>query len=758
METRSKNFGKPNLITPHPEHLAEGTFYLTKIDEKFRRNYERKNHLPLTRNETKATNKVSEEHEDIEASAKRLETISNHLIQPQRSSSPTSSKGSNQLWSGFHKKTFMERVDQLRKLDPELKTEAFKNGGLYTSIADIMVENCIGKLSLPLGLALNFNVNGKEIQVPMALEEPSVIAACSGVAKTIAKYGGFKTHSTEPIMRGQIQLLVANQEEASMIIEQKKKEIMSYANESCQNMVKRGGGVIDIKTKFIAGDNSTKQLSLEQSDMIIIDLFINVCDSMGANIINTIVEHTAPLIEHLTGGRAGIKILSNLSTERKALAAFEIPVSELAWKNGSGEDVCKKVLEAYQFAKNDIYRATTHNKGIMNGIDSAAIACGQDWRAIEAAAHAYPYVKYGKYGPLTTYKVFKNEKGELYFRGSLELPISVGIVGGVIQNNPVYENSMRLLGYPNAQQLGEILLCVGLANNFAALRAMAIEGIQKGHMNLHAKNIALAAGVPHYLAMDAVEFMKKRGRINKETAKGFLQAIDLYAELRTEENKKLTNPPKNLSTFFLDIHIPGLKENILLNIGLETASGSPVHISIEKENVSKLGPEDMKIKKQLFGDKGYEWLTSFFVEIDIMKFSGKKNVDEENTQKSREVIYKLKLISVLINLITASLVHSDARLITEILKFSVLKEESEPKIKELLKDKPNVLQYGVNLLVELIKIFDYNLDSHLPIKGIKQIIIDELHVTMTSHLKVHEFWLDLKGQKPLDFNKFFIFR
>jgi hypothetical protein len=258
--------------------------------------------------------------------------------------------------------------------------------------------------------------------------------------------------------------------------------------------------------------------------------------------------------------------------------------------------------------------------------------------------------------------------------------------------------------------------------------------------------------------MDAVEFMKKRGRINKESAKGFLQAIDLYAELRTEENKKLAHPPKNLSTFFLDIHIPGLKDNILLNIGLETSSGSPVHISIEKENVSKLGPEDLKIKKQLFGDKGYEWLTGFFVELDIMKFSGKKEVHEDNTQKSREIIYKLKLISVLINLITASLVHTDAKTITELLTFSVLKEESEPKIKELLKDKPNALQYGVNLLVELIKIFDYNLDSHLPNKEIKQILIDELHVTMTSHLKVHETWLDLKSQKPLDFNKFLGYR
>lgn len=263
---------------------------------------------------------------------------------------------------------------------------------MFTSIADIMVENCIGKLSLPLGLGLNFTINGNEIQIPMALEEPSVIAACSAVAKLVSKSGGFKTFSTDPIMRGQIQLLEINAEEAMMMIEQRKKEIIAYANESCQTMVKRGGGVVDIKVKHFSDTGDIKLLNVPASDMLVIDLFINVCDSMGANIINTIVEHTAPFIEHITGGRAGIKILSNLCSERKALASFEIPIKELAWKNATGEEVCKKIMEAFYFAKNDVYRAATHNKGIMNGIDAAAIGCGQDWRAIESAAHAYPYI------------------------------------------------------------------------------------------------------------------------------------------------------------------------------------------------------------------------------------------------------------------------------------------------------------------------------------------------------------------------------
>jgi len=226
----------------------------------------------------------------------------------------------------------------------------------------------------------------------MALEEPSVIAACSGAAKFISRFGGFKTISSEPIMRGQIQICDVQADEAIFIIEQKKKEIISYANEACQNMVKRGGGVIDLKVKVLPQDISLKEISPNSGDMIVVDLFINVCESMGANIINTIAEHTAPYIEQLVGGRAGIKILSNLATERRALAYFDIPVKEMGWKGASGEEVAKKIMEAYVFAKNDIYRATTHNKGIMNGIDSAAIACGQDWRAIEAAAHAYPFI------------------------------------------------------------------------------------------------------------------------------------------------------------------------------------------------------------------------------------------------------------------------------------------------------------------------------------------------------------------------------
>mmetsp|Transcript_7673 Transcript_7673/g.6935 ORF Transcript_7673/g.6935 Transcript_7673/m.6935 type:complete len:565 (-) Transcript_7673:979-2673(-) len=546
------------------------------------------------------------------------------MIKNQFTQNSVATTKANPIWTGFHKKTFKERIDHLKKLDPGLFTEPFETGGLNTSIADHMVENCIGKLSVPMGLGLNFIINGKERIIPMALEEPSVIAASSSAAKFIAKYGGFKSLSSDPIMRGQIQIINCNVEEATFTIDHKKKEIIEYANEACQNMVKRGGGVIDVKAKVLKADPSLKALDSNSSEMLIVDLFVNVCESMGANIINTIAEHTAPFIEDLVGGRAGIKILSNLATERKAMASFEIPVDDMGWKNTPGKEVAQKIMEGFVFAKNDIYRATTHNKGIMNGIDAAAIACGQDWRAIEAAAHAYTILKHGKYQPMTNYQIVAKPNGKLYFKGTLELPITVGTVGGVIQNNPIYKNSMRMMGYPTAQELGETLLCVGLANNFAALRAMAVEGIQKGHMNLHAKNIAISAGVPHNLAMDAVEFMKRRGKISKDMAKNYLTALDLYTELRSDDSKSDVLPQK-LSTFFLDIGMQNLDSPIVINIALESCSQKPIHISIEEDANAKISPEDLVIKKALFGDKGYQWLQGFFVELDLIKFSTSKD-------------------------------------------------------------------------------------------------------------------------------------
>ena len=357
-----------------------------------------------------------------------------------------------------------------------------QNGGLTTEIADYMIENCVGIMPLPLGLGLGFKINGRQYQVPMAIEEPSVIAACSAIAKIISEKGsGFICKSTPPIMIAQIEVLeVDDVKDAEYKLKVSKKDIIKYANQSCQSMVARGGGVEDLRFRQLA------------DRILVVELFVNVKESMGANVINSIAEFTGPYIQDdiLKQGRVGIKILSNLCTERMTLSEFEIPVEKLAWKSASGREVAERVVEAQQFAEHDQYRATTHNKGIMNGIDAVAVALGQDWRAIESAAHSYASIG-GAYGPLTKYWI----KDDI-FHGQIEMPISVGSQGGAIKSNPSYMNTLKILGYPNATELAHIMLSVGLAQNFAALRALSIEGIQRGHMNLHSRNVAIRAGIP----------------------------------------------------------------------------------------------------------------------------------------------------------------------------------------------------------------------------------------------------------------------
>ena len=312
-----------------------------------------------------------------------------------------------------------------------------------------------------------------------------------------------------------------------------------------------------------------------------------------------------------------------------------------------------------------------------------------------------------------------------------------------------------MMGYPTAQELAECLVCTGLANNFAALRAMAIEGIQKGHMNLHAKNIALAAGVPQYLSMDAVEFMKRRGRINKDSAKAFLTALDLYSELRTEDNnKKDFQLPQNLSTFFLEISIQALSEPIVLNIALESYGENPIHISIEKEDLAKLTHEDLNVRKKLFGDKGYEWLSSFFIELDLIRYSGVKSFpSDEEVMKSKYLCYKLKLLSILINLISYNLVHMNyekAKVIFNMPKT----DDLSAKIKKFLQGEDGALCYGFFLLTELIKIFEYNIEINLPIQNLRPILLSELYSIMKSHLTVYEMWREAKQNKVFNFYKF----
>lgn len=315
----------------------------------------------------------------------------------------------------------------------------------------------------------------------MAVEEPSVIAACSAIAKIISEHGGgFQCQSTPPVMIGQIQINeVTDFEQVKYVLASEKRKIIDFANQQCKSMCQRGGGVTDLRWRKLS------------EDMIVVELFVDVREAMGANIINTIAESTAPFIQELLGqGAVGIRILSNLCTERMTRATFEIPVSKLSWKGAPGEQVAKKILEAHRFAQLDQYRATTHNKGIMNGIDAVAIALGQDWRAIESAAHSFAALK-GRYSPLSDYRVVNG-----VLKGSIELPISVGTKGGAISTNPSYVNTLQIMGFPSATDIAQVMASVGLAQNFAALRAMSIEGIQRGHMNLHARNVAIQAGIP----------------------------------------------------------------------------------------------------------------------------------------------------------------------------------------------------------------------------------------------------------------------
>lgn len=394
---------------------------------------------------------------------------------------------------------------------PDLSLEMLKKGGLHPEIADYMIENCIGIMPLPLGLGLGFKIDGKSYQVPMAIEEPSVIAACSAIAKIVSEKGsGFICKSTPPIMIAQISIVdIVDFKDASYKLKNARKMIIDFANESCPNMVERGGGVEEMRFRSL------------NDEMLVVELLVNVKDSMGANVINSIAEHAAPFIqsEVLEGqGRVSLRILTNLCTERMTMSEFSIPLKHLDWKGIPGENVAKRVLEAQRFAELDHYRATTHNKGILNGVDAVALAIGQDWRAIESAAHSYASIT-GRYMPLTRYKIKDG-----YFHGRIELPIAVGSQGGAIKSNPSYLNTLKILGYPNAQETANILASVGLAQNFAALRALSIEGIQRGHMNLHARNVAIRAGIPTPLINDAVNFMKVRNRINEQSALMYLKS------------------------------------------------------------------------------------------------------------------------------------------------------------------------------------------------------------------------------------------
>ncbi|KAI7824291.1 hydroxymethylglutaryl-CoA reductase [Gamsiella multidivaricata] len=500
--------------------------------------------------------------------------------------------------------------------------------GLDEQIANNMIENCIGTMGLPLGLAFNFSINGSPLVIPMAIEEPSVVAAVSSAAKTISTYQGFQAWAPERNMIvAQVQLIDIQDNDMDQVMarmQHREKVIREEANEYCTNMVLRGGGVQkvtfhrvrrhasresfqgqDLLVKYGVVSASTLPKRTERgitsqgrcSEWLVVHLHIDVGDAMGANCANTVAEGVAPFLSKLSGGRVGVRILSNLNVDRIAKSMFRLPFSHMGYKSLSGKDVAVRILEAYEWADLDPYRAATHNKGIMNGIDAVALATGQDWRAVEAGAHAWasgagtyserstdafssPLLsssanspasgraafssngtnendshttarkrQFGKdgdgdqqsrisrgdaYKPLTRYwieedaeRLRQGYKGQdaLVFCGELEIPIMVGTKGGVLSTNPVHAFTLGVMRYPDSKQLAMAMVTVGLAQNFAALRALVTEGIQRGHMALHARNIAISAGTPPDSVDEVTAYMIDTGKIR-------LSAARLYIEQR----------------------------------------------------------------------------------------------------------------------------------------------------------------------------------------------------------------------------------
>ncbi|MFO7618263.1 MAG: hydroxymethylglutaryl-CoA reductase, degradative [Thermoplasmata archaeon] len=381
--------------------------------------------------------------------------------------------------SGFYKMSIEERLKHVQDFsglsDEEIKTLA-NTGALDPAKADRMVENVIGAMPVTLGIATNFLVNGKDYLVPMATEEPSVIAAASNSAKIARESGGFTATSSDPIMIGQIQLThVQDAEKAKWAIQEHRDELLELANSKDPMLVKLGGGARDLEINII---------ETSQGTMLINHLLVNCLDAMGANAVNTMAEAISPKLEELTGGKVYLRIISNLAIHR--LAKSEAVFSKEAL---GGEEVVNGIIEAYAFAAADPFRAATHNKGIMNGIDAVVLATGNDFRAIEAGAHAYAAWKMGGYTPLTHYE--KNENGDIL--GKIELPMAVGLIGGATAVHPTAKACVKILGVKTAAELGGVIASVGLAQNLAALKALATEGIQRGHMSLHARNVVAMA-------------------------------------------------------------------------------------------------------------------------------------------------------------------------------------------------------------------------------------------------------------------------
>jgi len=418
--------------------------------------------------------------------------------------------------AGFYKHSPQKRVELLRQFADLTAQEADALSGvagLGVTQADHMIENVVGVFGLPLGIATNFLINGQDYLIPMAIEEPSVVAGASFAARLARDGGGFRTSSDDPVMIGQVQVLDVDDPWAARFeLLAAKERILALANEQDPVIVNLGGGARDLEVRV-----------LEHSPvgpMLAVHLLYDALDAMGANTVNTAAEAIAPLIAEISGGRTLLRILSNLADRRLARAKAVVPIASLAHGEFSGEQVAQGIVEAWAFAVADPYRAATHNKGIMNGVDSVLIATGNDWRAIEAGVHSYA-ARSGRYTSLSTWQVDKH--GGLV--GTLELPMAVGIVGGATRVHPTAKAALKLLGVKTARELAEVIAAVGLAQNLAALRALSSEGIQLGHMKLHARQLAIAAGAEGEMVDRVVQTMITKKAIRLDRAEAILNKL-----------------------------------------------------------------------------------------------------------------------------------------------------------------------------------------------------------------------------------------
>ena len=420
---------------------------------------------------------------------------------------------------GFYKLTIDERRAKLAEIYDlsveEVETLA-SQGALTLVQADKMIENAVGIYSLPIGLGLNFLINGKDYLVPMAIEEPSVVASASHLAKLVRDAGGFTAEASERLMIAQIQVVgCADWGAACEAVLTAKEELIAAANAVHPSMVARGGGCRDLVPRLLNDEAGSPY-----SQMLVLHLVVDTCDAMGANTVNTMAEALAPAVEALTGGRVYLRILSNYTDQCVARARCVIPPALLATGGCSGEEVRDGVILAWEFADSDVYRAVTHNKGVMNGVDAVVIASGNDWRAIEAAAHAHA-ARDGRYRSMTTWS--KDEAGNLV--GELELPMPVGTVGGSIGLHPMAQIAHKFLRVKSAGELAQVIVTVGLAQNLGALKALVTHGIQKGHMALHARSVAMTAGAEGEWIDRIAEELVKAKDIKVSKAKELLEQL-----------------------------------------------------------------------------------------------------------------------------------------------------------------------------------------------------------------------------------------